>query len=201
MEKSISYRTIKCSIISTNCRGGSVSAHGHEDHSTASKPTVSTPATDLRATLGTLLSEHGNLAIIAMRKGIEGAEDFEAASAQLNENTQALSGAIGSVYGEEAGAAFEKMWSEHVGYFVQYVQGTAEEDEEKKQAALDELSQYRKDFSAFLETATEGRVEADALAEGLQEHVNQLIGAFDAYVAGDYEEAFNMQQKPELTCL
>ncbi|WP_404451171.1 copper amine oxidase [Virgibacillus necropolis] len=170
-----------------SANGGLVSAEE------TTEPTVTNAAVDLRATLGTLLSEHGNLAIITMRKGIEGAEDFEAATAQLAENTQALSDAIASVYGEEAGQAFQDMWSAHIGYFVDYVKGTAAEDEEAKQAALDELSQYRQDFSAFLEKATEGRVEADALAEGLQTHVNQLISAFDSYVAGDYAEAFSKQ--------
>lgn len=170
--------------------GGYASAQNHEG---SSQPTVSTDAVDLRATLGTLLSEHGNLAIITMRKGIEGAEDFEAAKAQLDQNTQDLSDAIASVYGEEAGEAYYDMWDAHVGYFVQYVMGTAEENDEKKQEALDELSQYRKDFSAFLEKATGGRVEAEALASGLQEHVNQLIGTFDAFDAGNYEEAFSTQ--------
>ncbi|WP_430788710.1 copper amine oxidase [Virgibacillus flavescens] len=170
-----------------SANGGLVSAE------TMEKPTVDNAAVDLRATLGSLLSEHGNLAIIAMRKGAEGAEDFNAATAQLSENTQALSDAIASVYGEEAGQAFHDMWSAHIGYFVDYVKATGAKDEEAKQAALDELSQYRQDFSAFLDKATEGRVEADALAEGLQTHVNQLIGAFDAYVAGDYEKAYSHQ--------
>lgn len=172
-----------------SANGGLVNAESME------KPTVSNAAVDLRATLGTLLSEHGNLAVIAMRKGIEGAEDFDAAAAQLNDNTHALADAIASVYGEDAGKAFYDMWDAHIGYFVSYVQGTAKKDEAAKQAALDELSQYRKDFSAFLDKATEGRVEADALAEGLQTHVNQLISAFDAYVAGDYEKAFSQQAK------
>ncbi|ASN07122.1 copper amine oxidase [Virgibacillus necropolis] len=170
-----------------SANGGLVSAE------TAEKPTVTNAAVDLRATLGTLLSEHGNLAIITMRKGIEGAEDFEAAAAQLGENTQALSDAIASVYGEEAGQGFHDMWSAHIGYFVDYVNGTAAEDEAAKEKALEELSQYRQDFSAFLEKATEGRVEADALAEGLQTHVNQLVSAFDSYVAGDYATAFSKQ--------
>lgn len=168
--------------------GGYVSA---EENS--SQPSVDTPAADLRATLGTTLSEHANLAIITMRKGIEGAEDFEAAKAQLEENTETLSSTIGSVYGEEAGQAFNKMWSAHISYFVDYVMGTAEKDESKKQAALDELNQYRQDFSTFLDTATEGRVEASAMAEGLQVHVNQLVGTFDAYHAGDYVKAFSLQ--------
>ncbi|MFZ3580327.1 copper amine oxidase [Virgibacillus sp. DJP39] len=170
-----------------SANGGLVSAE------TMEKPTVTNAAVDLRANLGSLLSEHGNLAIIAMRKGIEGAKDFDAATAQLSENTQALSDAIASVYGDEAGKAFKEMWSAHVGYFVDYVKGTANKDEEAKQAALSELAQYRKDFSAFLEKATGGRAEAEALAEGLQTHVNQLIGAFDSYVAGDYAKAYSQQ--------
>lgn len=170
-----------------SANGGLVNAESME------KPTVTNAAVDLRANLGSLLSEHGNLAIITMRKGIEGAEDFKAAKAQLAENTQSLADTIASVYGDDAGKAFKDMWSAHVGYFVAYVQGTAKEDAEAKQAALDELAQYRKDFSQFLDKATEGRAEADALAKGLQTHVNQLIGAFDSYVAGDYAKAYSQQ--------
>jgi hypothetical protein len=34
-------------------------------------------------------------------------------------------------------------------------------------------------------------LDASALADGLQIHVNQLIGAFDSYVDGDYAAAYN----------
>ncbi len=158
-------------------------------------PTVKTAAVDLRSDLGHLLSEHAFLAIEAMRNGSEGTADFEGSVAALNANTEDLSGAISSVYGEEAGNAFNDMWSEHIGYFVDYVNATAEEDEAAKQAALDELSEYREDFSQFLESATEERLEADSLAEGLQMHVDQLIGAFDSYVSGDYEKAYTYERE------
>ncbi|UFT99051.1 copper amine oxidase [Radiobacillus kanasensis] len=158
-------------------------------------PTVSTAAVDLRSDLGHLLSEHAYLAIETMRKGAEGAEDFDASATALSKNTEDLSAAIASVYGEEAGNSFKEMWSSHIGYFVDYVKGTANKDEEAKQAALDELAQYRQDFSKFLETATGERLEAGSLAEGLQMHVNQLIGAFDSYVAGDYEKAYEYERE------
>lgn len=153
-------------------------------------PTVKTEAVDLRSNLSHLLSEHAFLAIEAMRNGADGTADFEASVSALNANTEDLSGAIGSVYGEEAGQAFNEMWSDHIGYFVDYVNATAAEDEDAKQVALDELAEYRQDFSQFLEDATDERLEADSLAEGLQMHVNQLIGAFDSYVGGDYEQAY-----------
>ncbi|TVT28995.1 copper amine oxidase [Salinicoccus cyprini] len=157
--------------------------------------TVDTEAAELRSTLDHLLSEHAFLAVETMRKGADGAEDFEESAAALSENTDELSSTIGSVYGEEAGQQFKTMWSEHIGYFVDYVNATAAGDEGAKETALNELAQYRQDFSQFLETATDERLEAGALADGLQMHVNQLIGAFDAYVMGDYETAYQYERE------
>ncbi|RKL67138.1 copper amine oxidase [Salipaludibacillus neizhouensis] len=149
-----------------------------------------TPAADLRADLNFLFSEHAALAVVTMQKGIDGAEDFESIAGSLNENTEELSAAIASVYGEEAGEAFNEQWSEHIGYFVDYVTATAEDDEMGKEEALENLDGYRATFSEFLETATEERLDATELADGLQMHVNQLVGAFDSYVEGDYETTY-----------
>ncbi|WP_257349504.1 copper amine oxidase [Pseudalkalibacillus decolorationis] len=165
----------------------------HEGHE--HKPTVTNPAVDLRTTLDKLLGEHVYLAVETMRKGVDGAPDFEQSAAALQANTEDLSAAIASVYGDEAGQKFKDMWSAHIGFFVDYVKGTASEDEAAKKAALDELAQYKEDFSNFLSTATDERLEADALAEGLQMHVDQLIGAFNAYVAGDFEKAYKYERE------
>jgi uncharacterized protein CbrC (UPF0167 family) len=148
------------------------------------------PAADLRATLNHLLTEHAALATMAMQNGIDGSEDFDASVNALNENTEALSAAVASVYGEEAGNQFKEMWSNHIGFFVDYVEATGAKDEAAKKEALQNLDNYRADFSKFLETATDGRLKSDALAEGLQMHVDQLVGAFDSYAAGDYEKSF-----------
>ncbi|TLS35962.1 copper amine oxidase [Pseudalkalibacillus caeni] len=171
---------------------GIVSAQNGETHSA---PTVETPAADLRATLGHLLSEHAYFAIETMRKGAEGAADFEESAGALSDNTEDLAKAISSVYGEEAGKQFHDMWSNHIGFFVDYVKATGNKDEDAKQKALDSLANYKNEFSQFLETATGERLEADALAEGLQMHVNQLIGAFDSYVAGNYEKAYEYERE------
>jgi len=169
-----------------------INAQEGDNHS---KPTVTTEAVELRASLDRLLSEHAYLAIETMRKGAQGSEDFKASANALSSNTEDLSKAIASVYGEEAGQQFKQMWSDHIGYFVDYVKATGNQNEEAKQKALNELNQYRQDFSQFLETATNERLEAGALAEGLQMHVKQLIGAFDAYVAGDFEKAYEYERK------
>ncbi|TDQ42717.1 copper amine oxidase N-terminal domain-containing protein [Aureibacillus halotolerans] len=153
-----------------------------------------TDKADLKAHLGHLLSEHAGLAVTVMQNGADGSEDFEASAAALANNTDDLSAAIESVYGNEAGEQFKEMWSEHIGYFVDYVVATGEEDEEAKEQALNNLDGYRADFSEFLETATEGGLKAGPVADGLQEHVNQLIGSFESYVAGDYAEAYDQSR-------
>ncbi|WLR49801.1 copper amine oxidase N-terminal domain-containing protein [Bacillus tianshenii] len=170
---------------------GSLATEAHA----AEKPSVETPAVDLRAQLGTLLSEHAYLAVETMRKGAEGAPDFQASAEALNENTEALSKAITSVYGKEAGEQFKDIWSEHIGFFVDYVKATGNNNEAGKEEALDNLDGYKADFSAFLEKATNKRLEADMLAKGLQAHIDQLIGSFDSYVAGNYEEAYMQERK------
>lgn len=172
------------------------SAHDGEHHHPHAS--VSTPASDLRASLDALLSEHAFLAVVAMQKGIDGAEDFDQAAGALNANTDDLSAAVSSVYGEEGGAAFKEIWSSHIGYFVDYVTATAEDNEEGRQQALAELDEYTVEQAAFLDTATESRLKASELEAGLKMHVEQLVWAFDNYVTGDFEKAYeNMRHAIE----
>ncbi|MCI3923349.1 copper amine oxidase N-terminal domain-containing protein [Paenibacillus sp. TRM 82003] len=149
-----------------------------------------TAAVELRAVLGQLMGEHAALAVLAMQKGVDGAADFGAAAEALGGNTADLSAAIASVYGDEAGEAFRKMWEAHIGFFVDYVVATAGNDEAGRAAALAELDEYRADFSAFLAGANPN-LEASALSGGLQMHVGQLVEAFDSYVDGEYETAYD----------
>jgi hypothetical protein len=186
-----SYLAIPLSMSLMIPAAGTAFAHNGEDHS----PTAVTPASDLRTTLQHYLSEHAYLAVEAMRRGAEGSEDFDAAAVALSANTEDLTAAITSVYGEEAGNQFNGMWSEHIGFFVDYVKATGAGDQAAKDEALKNLDGYRAEFSKFLETATGERLESDSLAEGLQMHVNQLVGAFDSYVAGDYEKAYKYERE------
>lgn len=190
--KKLLFVPLAALVVSSGAGLNQVQAHEH-DHE--EMPTVETEAVELRATLDYLLSEHAFLAAEAMKKGADGADDFDYVVGALDENTAELSETIASVYGEEAGMQFEEMWNDHIGYFVNYVTSTVEGDEAGQEEALNQLSEYRDDFSMFLETATEERLEAESLAEGLQMHVNQLIGAFDAYVMGDYETAYAYERE------
>lgn len=169
---------------------GALANAADHGHGAASSEAVSNPAVDLRAALDSILSEHAYLAVITMQKGIDGSKDFEAAAGQLEENTEELSAAVGSVYGDEAGKQFQTIWSSHIGYFVDYVTATAEKDEDGRKKALAELDNYRVEQADFLDKATEGRLKSKDLEEGLKMHVDQLIWAFDSYGAADYEKTY-----------
>ncbi|AQX54607.1 hypothetical protein [Priestia flexa] len=71
------------------------------------QPTVVTPAADLRSTLDQLLSEHFVLAVTAMTKAYDGAEDADEAFKALDENAADMTPAIASVYGDEGARGFE----------------------------------------------------------------------------------------------
>ncbi len=149
------------------------------------------PAVELRSLLRQQLGEHAQLAMIAMRKGVTGAEDFEQAAGALSNNTDDLTGSIELVYGAEGAEAFRQLWENHIGFFVDYTVGLAEGDQQAQDDARAQLEQYRADFAAFIEGASEGEIPADAVSTALQGHVDQLIGQIDAYHAGDFETAYD----------
>lgn len=174
-------------------------ADSHGSHSSESAQTAEiatdTAAAELRIQLDTVLTEHAFLAVEAMRKGVDGADDFENASNALLANSDDLTAAVSSVYGEEGGAAFQEIWNSHIGYFVDYVTATAADDQGAKDAALEELEKYKVKQSEFFDSATEGRLPAAAVQEGLDMHVDQLITAFDAYATGDFETAYTLERE------
>ena len=145
---------------------------------------TSTPAVNLRANLSELLGAHAVLAQLAMEAGYSGSADYNQLTAALNQNTQQLTQAVASIYGNAAGAAFKKLWSGHIADFVNYVVATKNHDPAGQKAALKALGQYRSQFSTFMAKANPN-ISAAALSASLQVHVNQLINTFKAYVAGN----------------
>ena len=142
----------------------------------------------LQQGLTSLLDGHVYLASIAISTGLATGLDspeFEAAAATLDRNSQDLADAIGSVYGKDAGTQFLKLWRAHIGMFVDYTEGKATGNEKQAKQALANLDGYRKDFGAFIDSATDGNLPADAVASSLQMHVNSLVQAIDQAVAGD----------------
>ena len=154
---------------------------------------VESPAADLRVTLDRLLGEHAILAMLATQKGYDGEKDFEAIAAALDQNSVELADAIGSVYGDEAREEFldgKLKWRAHIGFFVDYTVGLAQNDKAAQKKAVGNLNGYIESFSAFLAQATE--LPQDAVKESITEHVMQLKRQIDAYAKGDYERAYSL---------
>jgi len=150
---------------------------------------VGSGASELRSGLTSLLQEHVYLAGAAIATAVGAGGDMEApavasAVATLDENSVALSEAVASVYGDDAGAQFLELWRKHIGFFVDYTLGGATGDMAKQDAAKQALDAYRADFGAFIDSATGGQLPADAVADNLQVHVNTLLDAVDAVLDG-----------------
>jgi hypothetical protein len=148
-------------------------------------------AGDLRVALGQLLGEHALLAVIAMQKGYDKADDFSNTADLLSKNTDKLAAAVASVYGPEAGSSFKTIWSSHIAYLVEYVKATAIKDEAGRSAALVKLDDYRVKQAAFFAGANPDNFKAPAIEEGLNIHINHLLDSFNAYVNKDYSSAYS----------
>ena len=157
---------------------------------TTDAPSVDTPATTLTRDLTSLLAGHEYHAGIAVYTAVQAGGDLkdptvQAAVKSLDKNSQALAGAIGSIYGDAAEQQFLKLWRAHIGFFVDYTLGKATGNAQMAQTAQRNLDGYRNDFGALIEGATEGGLTQEAVAEALIPHVESTSAAIDAVVAGD----------------
>jgi hypothetical protein len=151
---------------------------------------VNGPSSELRSGLTALLQEHVYLAGLAINQAVADGGDLtkpatKDAVGALDANSVALSDAIASVYGKDAGAQFLELWRKHIGFFVDYTIGGATGNAAKQATAKKALDDYRKDFGAFVESATKGKLTVDQVAAELQKHVDSLITAIDAVLAKD----------------
>jgi len=149
---------------------------------------VDSEAAALRSGLTAMLQEHVYLTGIgvatAYTAGPDSAE-FTAAKAALDGNTADLADAVGSIAGEEQGLAFQQLWDEHIGYFVDYAVAVKGGDQAAADAAQASLAGYTTEAGAFFEQISAGNLPAAAGAEALTMHVTTLTAAIDALAAGE----------------
>ncbi len=140
---------------------------------------------DLRVSLDMLLQEHLYLASDATSAALGGRSDeFKAAADALNANGTDLGAAIGSLYGADAQAKFNQIWSAHNGFFVDYTTGVATKDQAKMNKAVSDLTTvYIPQFSDFLAGAT--GLPNGAVADLTKTHVLTTKAIVDAQGAKD----------------
>lgn len=166
----------------------------HAENSTSSVVTTDTKAADLRAVLNNLESEHVDLASAATRAGFDGDPSFAAAAGALSKNTDDLSAAVGSVYGEEAGAKFKEIWASHIGFFVDYTVAAKGGDQAGMDKAVQNLNGYVEAISTFLSGANPN-LPKEAVAGLVTEHVGLLKDAVDKHGAGDFAGSYDAQSR------
>ena len=147
-------------------------------------------ASDLRTTLNTGLSEHVWLAAATTEAALGGRSgEFQNAAAALDANSVALSQAIGSVYGQGAGAAFLELWRKHITFFVDYTTGVAKKNQAMQDKAVKDLLGYADDFGAFLASANPN-LPKDVVAGLVRDHAVGLKAVVDAQGKGDWATAY-----------
>ncbi len=162
--------------------------------SQSSDANTSTKAADLRVALNNLEASHVNLAAAATRAGFDGDPSFQAAAEALSHNTDELSAAVASVYGDEAGVKFKEIWASHIGFFVDYTVAAKAGDQAGMDKAVQNLNGYVEAISTFFSSANPN-LPKDAVAQLVTEHVGLLKEAVDKHGAGDYTGSYDAQHR------
>jgi hypothetical protein len=156
----------------------------------AAMTTSGTKAAGLRSVLNNLLQEHVYLAAAATGAALDGRDtEFKAAAGALDQNSIAISKALGSVYGMDAERAFLPLWRRHIGFAVDYTVGVASNDQAKADKAVGELVGYTEDFGAFLASANPG-LPKNVVADLVKHHVVTLKEVIDAQASKDPVRAY-----------
>jgi hypothetical protein len=148
------------------------------------------PAADLRTKLNLALGEHLILASKATGAALDGRNDeFAAYGSLLNKNGTDIGAMLGTVYGQDAADAFNKIWSAHNGFFVDYTTGVAKKDKAMQDKAVKDLTTvYVPQFAELISGAT--GLPEDAVVTLTTEHVTQTKAVVDAQAKGDWKAAY-----------
>ena len=150
----------------------------------------------VRAQFEQLLGLHALLAVRQMRSLVAAAPDFgQVAGVSLQQNTDALSGLVGSAYGATQADRFTKLWQRHLVDLVAYAKGVAGHDPSATKTARAALLADADAYGSWLAGASKGRVRASDAAAGVRMHVEELMAQADAYAARDYAQAYQIERQ------
>ena len=148
-------------------------------------------AGSLRVTLDRLLAEHAFLAAEAMRSGVAGAPDFDAAKASIGGNSDDLQAVVAAAYGTKAAGAFRTLWDAHITGYVAYINASRSNDASARTQATNQVSNYAAQLAGFFAGANP-YLDASALSALFQEHAGHLTGQVEAFAASDFEGTYRI---------
>jgi hypothetical protein len=154
---------------------------------------LTTPGWQLRSNLTEALGEHVALVVAAMRAASgNSTSDFKGLGGALNRNTQGLSGAIGTLFGAPAAARFQSLWADHVDGLLTLTAASARGDTAGQEQGRKQLRAFEPALASFLNTATQSRIGATALAHAIAMHDQMLLDEVQAFQAKDYAKAHDL---------
>lgn len=145
----------------------------------------SVEASDLRSDLAARLTEHTYLADLAVISGFTGkrgmlGDQYKAAIATLEDNSQDLAKVIGGLSTSAKQFAFLTLWRSHINDLTDFAFAASKNDQGSKDEALDNLDKYRRSAGTFFAGLTKNRLSADEVSELLLMHIGTLTGTIDA---------------------
>jgi hypothetical protein len=159
------------------------------------------PPERLRSAFAMLLGEHMELVIGAQRATFAGAPEFQAAAAQVNANTTALTRAVGAIVGARRAAEFQSAWAEHVEGLLAYTAAVASNDEAAKAAARQNLDTFAARLALYFSDIVRKELPVEPLTDAITAHDTHLTDHVDAYAAKRYDQALQMERDGYLQML
>jgi hypothetical protein len=159
------------------------------------------PPEKLRSAVAMLLGEHLELIVDAQRATFAGQPEFEAAAAQVNANTTALTKAMAGIVGPAKAAEFQGAWANHVEGLMAYTTAVAGNDQAAKTAAKQNLDGFAERLALYFSGIVRNLLAADPLTDAITAHDQHLIDQVDAYAAKRYDQAQEMELEGYLQML
>jgi hypothetical protein len=143
-------------------------------------------AAELRMTLRDLWGTHifwvRNVVVATIAGNSDAAKAAEENAVQ---NAKDIAGAVGSVYGKEAGDKFFPLLAGHYGAVKEYLNADIAGNKEAKDAAVGNLGKNAEEIATFLSSANPNWPKA-TLVELLMAHGGHHIAQIDQLLAKDY---------------
>ncbi|HET9291522.1 MAG TPA: hypothetical protein VFQ49_10600, partial [Actinomycetes bacterium] len=151
------------------------------------------PPEKLRSAFAMLLGEHMELVVDAQRATFAGSPQFEAAAAQVNANTTALTKAMGGIVGPPKAAEFQRAWANHVEGLMAYTAAVAGNDQAAKTVAKQNLEGFAERLGLYFSDVVRNVLAADPVTDAITAHDQHLIDHVDTYAAKDYPRAQQLE--------
>jgi hypothetical protein len=168
-------------------------AHHHTTTPTALAPDA-TPR-EVRSRFEQLLGQHALLAMRLARSEVDRTPDLQqVVQSSQAANTNALHQAVGVTFDGAQADRFQQLWKGYTDDLAAYAAGTATGNSAGTQEARNALLESCRDWGAWLDSASGGRVQAADATRSAQARVTELMDQADAYAAKDYKRAYKLER-------